>query len=385
MTPVAEPWLHRAMELLTAVSAGDFEARARIHDLQGPGYELLAALNHFVDLVDAYVRESQASMAFASQGKFFRRVLVQGLPGQLRAGAGVINQATHTMHLQSQELEQAHQERRQLASEFEGAVARLVKDMASSTASLRRLAETLTQLQSDSVISAEQVFQAANDSSGNMQTIAAATEQMVASIQEIDRNFGSSVVASERAASASQEAFQCMHALEESSQQIGSVIRCIGDVAKQTRMLALNANIEAARAGELGRGFGVVATEVKSLANQTESATEDIKERISGIQRATSQALSGTEKVGASVENIKELASEVSEQLSYQRADAREINTSLHHALELSRRLHEDSQLVSQACHESQSASRSILEESARVAEQASQLESHCQKLLQKL
>lgn len=375
----------RAMELLRRVSAGDFEERARVCDLSGPDREFMLALNHFIDLVDAYVRESQASMDFASHGKFFRRFICQGLPGAFRRGAVVISSATRKMQEQSEELREAHRQRRALADEFEEAIGGLVSKMADSSATLRRMAETLSTLQEQTVVCAREVFEGADSTSHHVQTIAAATEELAASIQEIDRNFGLSIEASSRAGEASRAAQVCVQNLVVSTERIGSVIRTIGEVASQTRMLALNANIEAARAGEFGRGFSVVASEVKSLANETQKATEDIHDKIGTIQKASQDALGGTENAGTSVLHIQTMAGEVKEQLTYQRAATRDINLSLHQATELSRMLCERSERVTVACTEGRAAARAVLDESSEVAQQAQALRSHSEKLLAKV
>ena len=89
--------------------------------------------------------------------------------------------------------------------------------------------------------------------------------------------------------------------LGESSKQIGEIVDTISGIADQTNLLALNAAIEAARAGETGRGFAVVAEEVRKLAEQSREASEQIKERIAGVQRDTAEAVaamqSGTSEV----------------------------------------------------------------------------------------
>ena len=79
--------------------------------------------------------------------------------------------------------------------------------------------------------------------------------------------------------------------LSRAAQQIGEVVKLITAIAEQTNLLALNATIEAARAGEAGRGFAVVASEVKSLASQTAKATDEISCHISGIQSATQDSV----------------------------------------------------------------------------------------------
>ncbi|MBS2038852.1 hypothetical protein JST97_27975 [bacterium] len=385
MTPILNDCTTRALELLKAASSGDFEARARAGDLQGSERELLLALNDFIDIVDAYVRESQASMHFASQGKFYRRMMERGLPGAFGAGARVINEATTTMEKQSEMLKQAHQERHELADEFEQAIGKLSAQMVETSTRMTRMAERLNQLQSQSVASAGEVYEAAELTNQHIQTIAAATEELDASVKEIERNFGISVSASNYASQACEESRGSVQELAESSQAIESVVRNIGHVASQTRMLALNANIEAARAGELGRGFAVVASEVKGLANQTQAATEDIQLKISRVQNGTRGALIGTEKVSESVRNIQTLASEVRDQLQFQRAATSEINQSLHQASTLSQGLCRQSDQVSQSCEESQQAARAVLEEAGQVAWQANELQIHSQKLLVKV
>ena len=85
--------------------------------------------------------------------------------------------------------------------------------------------------------------------------------------------------------------------LDRSAAEIGEVVKLITSIARQTNLLALNATIEAARAGAAGRGFTVVATEVKQLAQETARATDDIARRVQAIQSGTSAALAAIEEV----------------------------------------------------------------------------------------
>jgi methyl-accepting chemotaxis protein len=92
----------------------------------------------------------------------------------------------------------------------------------------------------------------------------------------------------------------------------------ISSIAAQTNLLALNATIEAARAGEAGRGFSVVASEVKSLATQTAKATADIGRQIALVQEATQRAVNGIEGTGKTVANIATIAEEVANSVDRQ-------------------------------------------------------------------
>ena len=97
--------------------------------------------------------------------------------------------------------------------------------------------------------------------------------------------------------------------LSESAQKIGEVIKLIRAIAEQTNLLALNATIEAARAGEAGRGFAVVASEVKSLAVQTATATEDIANHILAVQTSTSSAVEAIRLIATRTQEINESTS----------------------------------------------------------------------------
>ena len=166
---------------------------------------------------------------------------------------------------------------------------------------------------------------AATQTSSASDSVAAAAEQMTASVTEISRNTSSAAQAASVAASAVADTKGKMSQLEESSREIGEVVKLIRSIAGQTNLLALNATIEAARAGDAGKGFAVVAAEVKELSQETAAATARIAEMVEAIQRHTSEATDAINTVTTVVGTISEQQISISGALEEQTATSQEI------------------------------------------------------------
>ena len=112
-------WISRATEVCRAAAAGDLEARILHIDVDGEMGDLLHAINHLLDMTDAFVREAAASSQYISQGKHFRRVLLAGMKGVFRQASQCINQANDRMAEESKELAGAKVRRAALVGEFQ--------------------------------------------------------------------------------------------------------------------------------------------------------------------------------------------------------------------------------------------------------------------------
>ncbi|RYE72082.1 MAG: hypothetical protein EOO81_04305 [Oxalobacteraceae bacterium] len=161
---------------------------------------------------------------------------------------------------------------------------------------------------------------------GQVSTVAAASEELSASTAQIGQQARDVSRISGEARTLSEDARNVNMQLTSATQEIDSVIDLISDVAGQTNLLALNAAIEAARAGDSGRGFGVVANEVKKLAEATESATQDIRGKIVHIQQAVNMTLRSAEKITDAIEHINNSAEAITTSLEEQTQATRDIS-----------------------------------------------------------
>ena len=192
------------------------------------------------------------------------------------------------------------------------------KEMKSAAAQLNQIAEATE----DTTL---QATEASNQAAMNVESVASATEQMTASVQEINGQLSRGLNLVTSASTDAGSVNEKVKSLAVSAQQIGQVIGMISDIAEQTNLLALNATIEAARAGEAGKGFAVVASEVKSLAEQTGKATEEISQQITTIQSSTEEAVVDIGGIAKSVAEIDTFMAGIASAIEEQSAATNEI------------------------------------------------------------
>ena len=208
---------------------------------------------------------------------------------------------------------------------FQAEIGGAMAQMRQASTGLNALAQTLRQAAASGSEAGGRMGEAADVAAGEVSTVAAAAEQLAASTQEISRQAAQAAEAAQHATSAAQASDATMQALTIGAARVGEVVRLIDSIAAQTRMLALNATIEAARAGEAGRGFAVVAGEVKALASQTASATEEIGVQIGAMRQASDEAASAIAGIVAVVESLVGFSGGIAAAVEQQRQATQEI------------------------------------------------------------
>jgi methyl-accepting chemotaxis protein len=194
---------------------------------------------------------------------------------------------------------------------FRGRVESMLNVVGQSAAAMKAAARSLLVTSDHTLQRAEGAVQGSNEASANVETAAAAAEELSASIKEISRRLAQTNEVVRTAAADATATNDDISALARVAQRIGDVVKLIQDIAEQTNLLALNATIEAARAGEAGRGFAVVASEVKSLAVQTAKATGEITKEISSVQSSTGEAVAAIRAITQRMVDINGHTSEV--------------------------------------------------------------------------
>jgi methyl-accepting chemotaxis protein len=265
--------LDQISDVARRAAEGDLEARV---PALGPCPHYGAArsgINDLLDRTDAFIREAAGSLTAASEGRFHRRFLVRGLKGAFRDSASTINSATEVMRDSQARVADVAHARRELADDLESTVLSVSEQVASAATEMGASANSLSDFARNAVDEAELAL-------GTVNT------------------------------------------LRNASEEIKQAVDLITQIANQTRLLALNATIEAARAGEAGRGFSVVAAEVKTLADQTATSSEVIGAQVASAQHAAAEAIDVLQGVSGRIRDMDTMVEGVARAVDGMSSDA---------------------------------------------------------------
>jgi methyl-accepting chemotaxis protein len=261
-----------------------------------------------------------------------------------------------------------------LADAFEGEVMGVVRTVASAASQLQGNASLMNAAASETDRQSGLVAAAAEQAIGSVRAVATSAEELSSSIDEIREQASTATKIAAGAVSQAGSTTEMVQSLLAAVERIGQVIELISAIASQTNLLALNATIEAARAGESGRGFGVVAAEVKSLASQTAKATEEITTQINTIQGGTNQVVDAIQAISGTIRQIDTISAVISSAVEEQNATTVEIARNAEQAARGSREVSLAIGNVSKAAADTGRASNDILQAAVELTNQGETL-----------
>ena len=217
----------------------------------------------------------------------------------------------------------------EMADNIENQTYDAVAHVSERSTEMAGISEEMSRLTAETGDNSTSVAAAAEEMLRITETVAAAAEELAASMDEVRRQVTETTEMTRAAVAEANQADHTIVGLIGAAEKVGSIIELIKDIAGKTNLLALNATIEAARAGDAGRGFAVVAGEVKSLASQTASASDDITAQIAEMRTITRSSADAIQGVGTVIRRIEAIACAVNQGIDQQRNATREISSNI--------------------------------------------------------